>query len=199
MFLQQSHRPTGLSGDQPDSGFLLLEALDQTTKLPELIRIRRHRTTGQIKTVGVAVLLEQFCHVKAMPGLGQAIGLLDAALQDCWPERIPFLLREAELTCHVAVVLHGVIQPLLPMGQTMAALINHDRGGGREIVEQAGRLAPSQTHQATKTFGGASLKKLFSGFIPQQPIQPLRHGVPQLIGHQRTESRGGELQALHGI
>ena len=58
VFLQQSHRPTGLSGDQPDRGFLLLEALDQIAQLAELIRIRRHRTTGEVEAVGMAVFLQ---------------------------------------------------------------------------------------------------------------------------------------------
>ena len=93
VFLQQGHRSAGLSGNQPDRGFLLLESLDQIAEFAELIGIGRHRATGEVKAVGMAVLLQQLCHVNAMKGLGQAIGLVDRALQNSWPEQITFLLR----------------------------------------------------------------------------------------------------------
>ena len=93
VFLQQGHRSAGLSRNQPDRGFLLLEVLDQIAEFAELIGISRHRTTGEVKAVGMAVLLQQLRHVEAMEGLGQAIGLVDRALQNSWPEQIPFLLR----------------------------------------------------------------------------------------------------------
>ena len=134
-----------------------------------------------------------------MVGLSQAVGLLDAALQDRWPQRITFLIRKAEFAGHVPVVVDGVIEPLLAMGQPVTALIDHNRGRGRQIVEQAGGLPPGQPHQATEPFGCASLQQFFGGLIPQQSIQAFRHGVPQLVGNKRSESSRRQLQPLHRI
>ena len=97
------------------------------------------------------------------------------------------------------MVVDGVIQPLLAVGQSVTALIDHDRSGGRQIVEQAGGLAPGQSHQASQPLRRASLQQFFCGFIPQQAIQSFRHGLPQLIGHEGAKARGGELQAVHRV
>ena len=93
----------------------------------------------------------------------------------------------------------GVIQPLLAVGDSVTALIDDHRSGGRQIVEQACRLSPGQSHQASQPLRRASLQQFFGGFVPQQAFQPFRHRLPQLIGHQGAKPCGGELQAVHRV
>ena len=56
-----------------------------------------------------------------------------------------------------------MVEPLLAMGEAMATLIDYHHGGGRQIVQQAGRLAPGHTHQPPHALGGAAFEQLVEG------------------------------------
>ncbi len=97
------------------------------------------------------------------------------------------------------MVVAGVVEPLLAVGQALASLIHGDQGGAGQVVEQGGRLLPGQTHQAPHPLGRAPLQQLLEGLWGQQLGERLRHRLAQGIGDQRPVARGGEAHRLDRI
>ena len=147
----------------------------------------------------MAVLLEQFGQVKSTKGLHGGIGLGDGSVHHGRPELIALRVAQPAFGGHFVVVLINVIQPLLPMRQSLASLIDHHCCGAGQVIEQRRRLLPGQTHQTPHTLGCAALKKFLQGLFAEQAIKPFRHGFPQLVGNQGTEPGGRETQLINRI
>ena len=58
VFLQQGNGTTRLCGNQPNGSPFGLKTLDQFSELSELIGIRRYRSTGEVKAIGVVIDFE---------------------------------------------------------------------------------------------------------------------------------------------
>ena len=136
VLLQQGHSSTRLSGNKPDSRPNLLETLDQLSLFSELIRVGRHRPTGQVEAVGMVVLLQEFCQIKTTETVGLVVGLIDASVQQRRPELIGFLLGQTTFSGHFAVMNRSMLKPLLAMGKAVAPFINHHSCALRQVVEQ---------------------------------------------------------------
>ena len=110
-----------------------------------------------------------------------------------------FFVAESALRGHLVMVVIGVIEPLLTVGQPLAGFIDHNHGVAREVIEQRRWMVPSQTHQSPHSLRGAAFKELLQGLFTQQSIEPLRHRFPQLIGDERAKSCRRETQLIHWI
>ncbi|CAI8413545.1 MAG: Uncharacterised protein [Synechococcus sp. MIT S9220] len=124
MLFEQRNSSTGLGRQQPNGLFLLAVALDQFTKLSKLIGIGRHRTTVEIKSVGMVITFLQLSQIKPWESFSQPHRLLDVSMQDRQRQR------------QFVVMLPGMVQPLVPMRAAMTSLINGHKAVGREIVEK---------------------------------------------------------------
>ena len=88
----------------------------------------------------MVVFLQQFREVKPAETLGSVVGLGDRAVQEGRPELIPFLFGKAAFGGHFTVVIRGMVQPLLTVGQAMASFIDDHCCGLRQVIEQRRRL-----------------------------------------------------------
>jgi hypothetical protein len=76
----------------------------------------------------MAVAFMQLRQIETCEGLGGGKGLLRRPVQHRRQ-------LHAQLGAHFAVVVAGVIEPLLAVGQAMAPFIHGDQGVGGEIAE----------------------------------------------------------------
>ena len=93
------------------------------TNLCAYIGVRRNGATGEIKGIGVAVVFLKFCQIEASKRLGKLHRLFDGPMQ------------RRNGNWKLGMLLFSVIEPLLPMGAAMPALIDGDAAVRRQIIE----------------------------------------------------------------
>ena len=81
------------------------------------------------------------------------------------------------------MVLDGVVEPLLAVGEAVAPLIDGDQRAVGQVIQQGGRLAPGQTHQPPHPLRRSALQQLFAGLGAEQLIETLGHALAQGIGN----------------
>ncbi len=140
----------------------------------------------------------QLREIEAGEGLGLRQGGGDGPVQPPGEEQ-GGLVAVTEGGRHLAVVLGGVVEPLLAVGEALAPPVDRHQGAGREVVEQGRRPLPGQTHQPPHALGGAALQEQVEGGRVQQLLQTLGHPLPQGLGDQGGITGGGEAHLLHHI
>ena len=199
MFLEKGHGPTGLGGDQPGGDPLLLESLDQFSELAELVRIGRDGAAGEIEAVRMGVLLQQFRQIEAFEALRRAESLVDIPVQQTRPETVPIPIVQAPFRGHLVVMFTGMVEPLLPVGETVTAFVDDDEAVHAEVVEQRCRFLPGEPHQASHPLRCAPIQQQINLLLLQQTIQTLGHPFAQSVGDQRAETGGCQLQLIDRI